>query len=93
MFLKSLLAQHVSDVISTIVRSTTVVYSHRFFGFLCVYSMRLVMVFQSETDRDIVTMCPNIITSRTEQTHQKPIAVHYSCGPDNGCCDVRNMLS
>jgi hypothetical protein len=30
-FLKSLLAQHVSDVTASIVRSTTVVYSHRFF--------------------------------------------------------------
>jgi hypothetical protein len=29
MFLKSLLAQHVSDVTASIVRSTTVVYSHR----------------------------------------------------------------
>jgi hypothetical protein len=31
MFLKSLLAKHVSDVTASIVRSTTVVYSHRFF--------------------------------------------------------------
>jgi hypothetical protein len=38
LFLKSLLAQHVSDVTASIVRSTAVVYSHRFFGFWCVYS-------------------------------------------------------
>jgi hypothetical protein len=30
MFLKSLLAQHVSDVTASIVRSTPVEYSHRF---------------------------------------------------------------
>jgi hypothetical protein len=24
---------------------------------------------------------------------KKPMAVHYSCAPDDGCCDVRNMLS
>jgi hypothetical protein len=44
MFLKSLLAQHVSHVRASIVRNTTAVYNHRFFGFWCVYSMRLVMV-------------------------------------------------
>jgi hypothetical protein len=32
LFLKSLLAQHVSDVAASIVRSTTAVYSHRFFS-------------------------------------------------------------
>jgi hypothetical protein len=46
MFLKSLLAEHVSDVTAYIVRSTTVVYSHRFYGFWCVYSMGLVMVLE-----------------------------------------------
>jgi hypothetical protein len=34
MFLKSLLTQHVSDVTASIVRSTTAVYSHRFFFFV-----------------------------------------------------------
>jgi hypothetical protein len=67
LFLKILLAQHVSDVTASIVRSTTVVYSYRRFGFWCVYSMGLVVVLgnivtvsrsvsDSETDRDIVTM-------------------------------------
>jgi hypothetical protein len=78
MFLKSLLAQHVSDVTASIVRSTTVCTAIGFFGFWCVYSMRLVMVLghivtisrsvsdsESETDRDIVT-----------RNQKKPMAVH-----------------
>jgi hypothetical protein len=64
MFLKSLLAQHVSDVTASIVRSTTVVYSHRFWVsgvfiqcglYRCWATSSLYHgQFQSETDRDRV---------------------------------------
>jgi hypothetical protein len=43
-FLKSLLAQHVSDVTASIVRSTTVVFTAIGFWFWCVYSVRLVLL-------------------------------------------------
>jgi hypothetical protein len=44
MLLKSLLAQHVSDVTASTVRGTTVCTVIGFFGFWCVYSVGLVMV-------------------------------------------------
>jgi hypothetical protein len=78
------------------------VYSHVFLWFLvclfhgvgtlCHYST--VSFRLSVTDRAMVTKCPYTM-ELTHQNHnkKKPMAVHYSCAPDDGCCDVRNMLS
>jgi hypothetical protein len=80
--LKSLFAQNVSDVTVIIVRSTTVVFhSHRF------------LVSGVGSHNDVAQHQYKSHGINTPET-RKPMAVkNYSCAADDGCCDVRNMLS
>jgi hypothetical protein len=98
-FLKSLFAQHVSDVKASIIRSTTVVFhSHRFLVsgvfILCdlywcrALSLKLAVIqwWWGPT--------PIQVTWNKHTRNQKSMAVkNYCCAPDDGCCDIQNMLS